>query len=135
MSEVVDISPDAQELCAEAASLGWDVDDLFYQCQIHMANYDKPAFGIADENGQLIAALVGGARYEDNPWLGMRFSVCVDEDHRRQGHATALIEAFCEKCSKEGMPVEAWVVNEEAMEPLLEDLGFDGKPGQPIWTY
>ena len=37
-----------------------------------------------------------------------------------------------EDCEAEGMPPEAWVVNEEAMLPLLKDLGFTQEDG-PIW--
>lgn len=112
-------------------TLQWQVEDLFDQCGVNMASYDEPLVGFA-HGDELVAALVGGAAYGD-PFMGMRFSVVVSPDFRRQGFARKLIEAFVAQCEGDGLPVEAWVVNEEAMAPLLEDLGFSCNE-HPFWT-
>jgi GNAT superfamily N-acetyltransferase len=112
-------------------TLQWQVEDLFDECGVRMASYDEPILGFA-HGDELVAALVGGAPHGD-PFMGMRFSVVVSPDFRRQGFARKLIESFVSQCESDGMPVEAWVVNEEAMAPLLEDLGFSCDD-HPFWT-
>ncbi len=115
----------------ELEVLLWEVEDLFDQCGVNMASYDEPIMGFG-RGDELVAALVGGAPHGD-PFMGMRFSVVVSPDFRRQGFARRLVEAFVAQCEGDGLPVEAWVVNEEAMAPLLEDLGFSCND-HPFWT-
>lgn len=130
--------------------LGWAAYDLFGECGINLADYDEPLF-VKLDGETVVAALVGGDPYglddsfaetvpEDEleaaeAWGSgiRRFSVCVDPRHRRKGHARELIQDFLNWCSREGFSPEAWVVNEEAMNPLLEDMGFS--PDGPIWSY
>lgn len=130
--------------------LGWEAYDLFDECGINLGDYDEPLF-VKVVDDEVVAALVGGDPYgldesfaetvpEDEleaaeAWGSgiRRFSVCVAPDARRRGYARELIQDFLDWCSREGFTPEAWVVNEEAMNPLLEDLGFS--PDGPIWQY
>ena len=98
-----------------------------------MADYDSPHFIVLDDD-HVVAALVSGDAYADEHPSGiMRFSVCVQPDRRRAGHARRLITTFIRHCESQGWSPEAWVVNDEVMCPLLEDLGFT--PHGPIWEY
>jgi len=96
-----------------------------------MASYDEPLFGIAEDD-DLIAALVSGSP-DNDPWVSLRFSVCVLPDYRRQGFGQKLVEAFMAYCEQDGFQPEAHVINPEAMNPMLEGLGFSSEG--PIWTY
>ena len=112
-------------LTAEAlTALCYEVEDLFDACRIRIADYDSPHLVVRSDD-YVVAALVSGDAYAGGAPSGvMRFSVCVCPYHRRQGHARRLVEAFIEHCEEQGVSPEAWVVNDEAMRPLLEDLGF-----------
>jgi len=131
MTELLHIDDASAEEDERIETLNWQVEDLFDECQIRIASYEEALFGIADGD-DLIAALVAGSPHND-PWLCMRFSLVVHPDHRRQGHARRLIEAFLTYCEQDGFQPEAHVVNDEAMIPLLEGMGFT--PDGPLWTY
>ena len=129
--EVLEIDESAADEDERVETLNWQVEDLFGLCHIRMASYEEPLLGIADGD-ELIAALVSGSPHNDL-WVCARFSVCVHPDHRRQGYARRLVEAFLAYCEQHGFQPEAHVVNEEAMVPLLEKLGFT--PDGPLWSY
>ena len=129
--ELVPLDEGSVEEDERLETLAWGIDDLFDVCKIRQASYDEPVMGFACGD-ELVAALVGGAAQGD-PWSGMRFSVCVHPDFRRQGLASRLVRAFIDHCEADGLPVEAWVVNEEAMIPMLEDLGFS-RTDEAIWS-
>lgn len=112
--------------------LATQVDDLFDDAGIRMMSYDEAFSGI-ESGGKLVAALVAGSPYND-PFTCYRFSVAVAPEHRRKGLAKRLIEDFVSFCESQGFAPEAWVVNESAMVPLLEDLGFS-KTDEALWGY
>ena len=131
MTELLHIDEASAEEDERIETLNWQVEDLFDECQIRLAPYEEALFGIA-YGDDLIAALVAGSPHND-PWVCMRFSLVVHPDHRRQGHARRLVEAFLGYCEQDGFQPEAHVVNDEAMIPLLEGLGFSADG--PLWTY
>jgi GNAT superfamily N-acetyltransferase len=131
MADVLTIDNASAEEDELLETLNWQVEDLFDECGCRIASYEEPLFGIA-EGDDLIAALVAGSPHND-PWMCMRFSLVVHPDHRREGLARKLVEAFLGYCRDDGFQPEAHVVNETAMNPLLEELGFT--PEGPIWTY
>lgn len=121
-ARIVAIDADAAEFDDEAEDWHGEAYDLFDEARIHLYRYQEPVLGVV-EGDYLVAALAAGPPHGD-PHMGMSFSVVVDPEHRRKGLARALIEDFVEYCTFEGFPVEAQVVNEEAMVPLLTELGF-----------
>ena len=131
MSDILTITEAASADDERIETLNWQVEDLFDECGINMADYESPLFGIADGD-DLIAALVAGDPYEEG-WGLKRFSLCVHENHRRRGYGQQLVEAFLVYCEKEGFQAEAHVVNDDAMIPLLEGLGFSSDG--PLWNY
>ncbi len=131
MTELLSIDDASAEADERIETLNWQVEDLFDVCQIRMASYEEALFGIADGD-DLLAALVAGSPHND-PWLCMRFSLVVHPDHRRRGHARQLVEAFLAYCEQDGFQPEAHVVNDKAMIPLLEGMGFSSDG--PLWAY
>ncbi len=130
-NDILSITDADAEADDRLETLNWQVEDLFDGCDINMAPYEEVLFGVANGD-ELVAALVAGSPYND-PWAGMRFSLCVHPDHRRQGHGKRLVEAFLVWCEQDGFQPEAHVVNPRAMNPMLEELGFTDEG--PIWTY
>ena len=131
MNDVLTIDDSAAEENDLLETLNWQVEDLFDVCGIRCASYEEALFGVADGN-ELIAAMVVGSP-DNDPWACMRFSLVVHPEHRRKGHGLRLVEAFMAYCEQEGFTPEAHVVNEVAMNPMLEGLGFNSDG--PIWTY
>jgi|APSaa5957512576_1039674.scaffolds.fasta_scaffold44517_1 GNAT superfamily N-acetyltransferase len=131
MTDILNIDESAAEEDELLETLNWQVEDLFDQCHIRIASYEEPLYGIADGD-ELIAALVSGSP-DNDPWCCNRFSLVVHPDHRRQGLGQKLVEAFLAYCEADGFQAEAHVVNDEAMNPMLEGLGFTAHG--PLWTY
>lgn len=123
---VIGVSPDDDD-----DVFACDAEDLFDVCGIHVASYQEMLL-VAVLDDEVVGALTLGAPHGD-PWLGMWFSVVVHPDHRRGGVGRMLVQACIAHCEEHGFPCEAHVVNEEAMVPLLEDLGFSQEG--PIWSY
>lgn len=125
------IDDSAAEDDADVWWLQSQYEDLFKECRVRIARYEEPLLGVADGQ-ELVAALVAGPPKGD-PWSGMSFSLCVKPDYRRRGLARSLVETFMDYCEEMGFSPEAHVVGEDAMIPLLTDLGFTNEG--PIWRY
>jgi len=133
-ARIVAIDANAAEFDDEAEDWHGEAYDLFDKARIHLYRYQEPVLGVVEEDDYLVAALAAGPPYGD-PHMGMSFSAVVDPEHRRKGLARALIEDFVEYCTSQGFPVEAQVVNEGAMVPLLSELGFTPEgDDSPMWS-
>lgn len=99
-------------------------DDLFNAAQIRPPSVEEYAF-VAVLEHEIVGAVTFGVSDQD-----ACFSVVTDPKHRRKGIAKALVQAVIDQFNElasEGVvnQLRAWVVNPDAMIPLLESLGFE----------
>ena len=113
----------------------YDWADLFCGCEVNVAPYQSPELVALVDDGEggaeVVGALVAGDPHGEG--FSSWFSVVVDHYWRRKGVATALVEQFADDKNADGLEVTAHVINDEAMIPLLEGLGF-AHEGGPLWS-
>lgn len=106
-------------------------DSLFTQARIRLSSTEELSH-VAVRDGEIVGAACFGTSGND-----ATFSVVTDPTHSRNGVARSLVEAVIEHFREVQEPMElwqlrAWVVNPDAMIPLLESLGFDCEGSE--WT-
>lgn len=110
---------------------GYDLMDkaeaLFNKSGINISRSEE-LYEMALDGEEVVGASVVGISNNEEGERTLRFSVAVSPSTRRQGVARKLIENIID--NNPDSKLEAWVVNEEAMVPLLTKLGFDGYGGQ-----
>jgi len=104
------------------------VESLFKKTRIRMFRNEDFYQACVTEGGEVCGASVVGESSDEFYGPTIRFSIAVSEMARRQGMAKELVENIINDFPESR--IEAWVVNEEAMVPLLEGLGFDGYGGR-----
>jgi len=111
---------------------------LFKEAGIYLhSNYDR-FLVFLDENESVRAAAALALYDTDEPPL-VEFSVVVAPDQKRKGLAKRLVEEVIKHTKRDAsefdwgddVEVEAYVVNEEAMIPLLTRLGFEQSEADP----
>jgi GNAT superfamily N-acetyltransferase len=111
---------------------------LFKEAGIYLhSNYDR-FLVFLDENESVRAAAALALYDTDEPPL-VEFSVVVAPDQKRKGLAKRLVEEVIKHTKRDAsefdwgddVEVEAYVVNEEAMIPLLTRLGFEQSDADP----
>lgn len=141
-----------QEDISDYIFLPADEDNLFDALEQHEALADVDGYDLMDKAEKLfedsgirimkseelhemvidgedvVGASVTGLSNSEEGERTLRFSIVVSPTTRRQGVARKLVENII--VDNPDTKIEAWVVNEEAMVPLLTKLGFDGYGGQ-----
>lgn len=116
---------------------GWELMDqgeiLFRNNGIRIGR-DEELYQVAVMDDSVVAATVTGESVDADGMPKIRFSVVVDPRARRMGLARQMVANIVEDFPEHR--IEAWVVNPEAMVPLLSDLGFEGysSPSDPMMT-
>jgi len=110
---------------------GYDLMDkaekLFKDSGIRISRSEE-LYEMVLDGEDVVGASVTGLSNSEEGERTLRFSVAVSPTTRRQGVARKLVENII--VDNPDTKIEAWVVNEEAMVPLLTKLGFDGYGGQ-----
>lgn len=108
-----------------------DIYDLFKQAGVRLhSHYNEYLFIYQDD---LMVAALGLATYQDNE--SVEFSVVTHRDHQRKGLASTLIDEAHKHVSSlsseldwEKPRIEADVINDQALVPLLKNKGY--QPGE-----
>jgi ribosomal protein S18 acetylase RimI-like enzyme len=104
------------------------VESLFKKTGIRIFRNEDFYQACVTEGGEVCGASVVGENADEFYGSTIMFSIAVSKMARRQGMAKELVENIINDFPESR--IEAWVVNEEAMIPLLEGLGFDGYGGR-----
>lgn len=113
---------------------------LFKEAGIYLhSNYDMFFVIVDDADDQRVVATAAMCLYYTDEPPSIEFSVAVAPDQQRKGLAKKLVEEvirYTQQSSTEfdwgdDAEVEAYVVNEEAMIPLLTRLGFEQSEADP----
>jgi GNAT superfamily N-acetyltransferase len=115
---------------------GWVPEDAVADTEFLVASVahalrsssDTSGLDVAEDGPVAIArvgAIASGAASFADDWLGLR-SIAVDQDHRRQGHGTAIVSALLEWGAERGARtayLQVFADNEPAL-ALYAKLGF-----------
>ena len=140
---VGDRAEDADRELLENRGLGedeWshegDALNLMEDSGVNVHPDEEPWLVAVTKKGELIGAIV--AR-EEGAWSEkIRFSVAVDEDHRRMGVAINMMQALVEyvetvaAARQTSVELQAWVVNPNMGTLLLEHMEFE--EDYPGWS-
>jgi len=100
-------------------------EKLFSDSGIRIAGNEELYEIVLDGEDVVGASVTGVTDYQERT---LRFSIAVSPEVRRQGIARKLVTNIID--DNPDTKIEAWVVNEKAMVPLLTDLGFEGYGGE-----
>jgi ribosomal protein S18 acetylase RimI-like enzyme len=110
---------------------GYDLMDkaekLFSDSGIRIMRNEE-LYEIVLDGEDVVGASVTSLSNNEEGERTLRFSIAVSPETRRQGIAKKLVTNIID--DNPDTKLEAWVVNEEAMVPLLSDLGFEGYGGE-----
>jgi GNAT superfamily N-acetyltransferase len=124
----------------EEESLFEQAHELFNSQGIHLHNgYDRFFVLIDDSNDERVIATAAMCLYDTDEPPSVEFSVAVAPDQQRKGLAKKLVEEVIRYTQQQeaefdwgdDTEVEAYVVNDKAMVPLLRSFGFEPSASDP----
>ena len=124
----------------EEESLFEQAHELFNSQGIRLHNgYDRFFVLIDDSNDERVTATAAMCLYDTDEPPSVEFSVAVAPDQQRKGLAKKLVEEVIRYTQQQeaefdwgdDAEVEAYVVNDKAMVPLLRSFGFEPSASDP----